>query len=757
MSALFSLNLIAKHAGIIWFTLFSSMLFCLSGWAADSFIPLTLLSLILFQIKNPIRGCLNKTLYAITGIYCSWILLQAGLHYGALNSLEPGSYITAGRKMVGWGLITVVDGAQGLLFFPLLLLLAINMWCRVPTAHKLMQLIPILFLPSMVMAIIQSYFDINLLNPWQRVWPDRVPGLGSDVNGFGISLFLVFPLCLYGVVNLKAGHQRWGFAALIIVSIWCMALSGSRTAFLGIVLVLLVWACLWLSFKKDPPKKRVRPIFFTGVVLTTIAVLLIVFTSTGKNAPTTVLYERLKQSYDNLSDHSDPKKVSSRWELGVQALRLVAAAPLAGWGPGGFQRNLDNVRYQHGEKPAFIDNAENHYLQIAADLGLPGLGLNLLLYLWPIGMVYSVRKQITDPQERSLTQLCVAVIIILLALFLTGPHMAAPEVAWLAAIYLGYLYAVGFRYGVKPPLRLSWPLIATTGIVITVGVFWGAYAHSFGSRGYKATIAASWWPLKHDYGHYYPYTRSEMHGTMVWLRPKAHATTYASSDVFGLKFLAHPANSQGPRGQRFELYLNDVLLERFHFFNGGERKRVYYFPHLKGTEMRLKFYSDQSFRPSDINGKDDRLLAIARTRIKFYPNVPSMGIGFYEDSSQALTALLSKPPAGMTIRWTGMRASIPVSKRMYRRGALWVACIHPEVQKRPLNLSLYVDDRLLVKKALTNHAWRKIPFNGDHQVLTGSVMTFQVDRTWNPKLYGISDTALDLGIAVALPPKKAKG
>ena len=732
------------------------MLFCLSRWAVVAFLPLTLLSLLFFNVRKTTPGCPNKTLSAIIGVYGLWIILQAGLHYGALMSLESYSYITAGRKMVDWGLNTVIEGALSLLLFPLLLLLAVNMWCRVSTAQRFLQLLPVLFLPSMMVALIQSYFDIDFLNPWQRVWPDRVPGLASDVNGFGIALFLIFPLCLYGAANLKAGFQRFIFMVLIGVSIWCIALSGSRTAFFGIVLIVFTWTGVGLALKKESRSKRAHPVFLAAVSVAAIAVLFIVFASPGKNTPTAILYERLKQSYDNLSSNANPRKVSSRWELGVQALRLVTAAPIAGWGPGGFQRNLDNMRYQHGEAPAFIDNAENQYLQIATDLGLPGLGLTILLYIWPLWMVFRARKQIEDPNEKSIIQLCATMVITLLALFFTGPHTAAPEVAWLAAVYLGYLYAVGFRYSVKPLLKLSRPMMAAMAIVITLGVLSGAYGRSFGSKGYKATIAAPWWPLKNDYGHYYPYTRSELYGTMVWLMPQAHSTALARSDVFGLKFIAHPAASQGPRGQRLELYMNDVLLERLHFFNGGDHKRVYYFPRLEGTEMRLKFFSDKSFRPSDFGGQDDRLLAIARTPIKFYSNVPSQGIGFHPESSQALKPLLSPPPAGLTVKWTGMRASIPINKKMYRDGGVWIACIHPDLGKKPLKLSLYVDDSLLAEQLITSYSWRKVPFDGDRQMLVGHILTFQVDRTWNPKLSGVSEVPLDIGLAVALSSKKAK-
>jgi hypothetical protein len=371
-------------------------------------------------------------------------------------------------------------------------------------------------------------------------------------------------------------------------------------------------------------------------------------------------------------------------------------------------------------------------------------------------MVFRHRSQISDSQEKSTIQLCVAVIVVMLVLSLTGPHTAAPEVAWLVALYLGYLYAVAFKYPASPLLRLSRPLIVATGLGVTLGVIWGAYGHSFGSKGYKATITAPWWPVKNDYGHYYPYTRSETIGSMVWLMPQAHVSVRADSDVFGLKFAAHPANSQAPSGQRLDIYLNGDFLERLHFFNGGNRKQVYYFPGLEGTTMRLKFVSNKSFRPSDFNGRDDRLLAVARTPIKFYANVPSMGIGFYEGASQTLTAPPLPLPDGLTVKWTGMRASIPLSRRIYREGTIWVACTHPDVSEKPLKLDLYINDSLLLEKELTDHYWQKIPIAGDRRLQVDDIITFQVDRTWNPRLTGVSDTSLDLGLAVALPQKKSR-
>jgi len=67
-------------------------------------------------------------------------------------------------------------------------------------------------------------------------------------------------------------------------------------------------------------------------------------------------------------------------------------SPVAGLGPGGYQRNLDNVRYRYAEDPKyrFVDIACNHYLQMAVELGIPGLALNLVITVYHCGCFFAL-------------------------------------------------------------------------------------------------------------------------------------------------------------------------------------------------------------------------------------------------------------------------------------------------------------------------------------------------------------------------------
>ena len=80
---------------------------------------------------------------------------------------------------------------------------------------------------------------------------------------------------------------------------------------------------------------------------------------------------------------------------------------------------------------------------------------------------------------------------------------------------------------------------------------------------------------------------------------------------------------------------------------------------------------------------------------------------------------------------------------------LFLMCAHPGIDKNPVVLEILNGNKLLKQETFADHQWRKVLI--EPEILNHSkILTFQVSRTWNPKIAGVSEDSRDLGVAVAV-------
>jgi len=242
----------------------------------------------------------------------------------------------------------------------------------------------------------------------------------------------------------------------------------------------------------------------------------------NKEDPSVALLRRIEKTYNEYKEYGFKKVVeeSGRFELGLQALRLTRLSSLAGWGPGGFYRNLHNIRLRNGEKSYFpFDNANNHYLQMSSELGIIGGGVNLFLHIVPLWMIFRVRNRIKDQDERLVVVIIfTTVIIMILLLFLTHPpHPQAVSVQWILVVMLSFLFITALKsgYTFKPATIKFVSLL----LVLAAFFTWGTYNNAFGKEGYRARQKADWWPYKYE-KNCYDYERWPK-GTVRWCSDEA--------------------------------------------------------------------------------------------------------------------------------------------------------------------------------------------------------------------------------------------
>jgi len=367
--------------------------------------------------------------------------------------------------------------------------------------------IPLVLIPSVGIAGYQYVVDIDFMNRPFFAEQGRVSGLGTDANGFGMSMFLALPLALLGAFTTKGRWARMSFVCLSAALAIGAVLSGARTAVLGVVLFLVVAPWLWIVAR--PIQVHVRWFLaLLPVVLIALGIVAAETTLSGNifraDAPRAV--RRLAEDVGmirttGLSEGARSSlEKAGRTELWRQAKRLIAVAPWSGWGPGGFTRNLQNTRFKNGESEEWIDNAENHYYQVGADLGIVGALVNVLLHVLPLVMVLGVWKKMQDSTERLAVVFCFSTVVILLVSYVTGPHTLAIDALWILVVLLAFLFVTSVRHGseILPWSReIVWGVSAVIGGLL-IAFMWGTYNVTYGSNGYSALRSAEWWPFKYE-------------------------------------------------------------------------------------------------------------------------------------------------------------------------------------------------------------------------------------------------------------------
>jgi O-antigen ligase len=453
-----------------------------------------------FCLRQKIKT--NASLEYLVILYGCWIIISFLIHYICLKMLNPLSTITVSKFDATWGLSTLKDVTLVYILFPLLLLLSIQLFKINYNIYKILYLLPILYIPSLMVGMYQGFFDIHFLNVPFFVKLGQISGLGVDPNSFGLSINLLFPLCVLGLVLVPKWWQKLSFVVLILAMFCCLLLSGSRTGLLGTIMFMIVlpltW--VWVNNKKLAKAKCKTLIISSILIFAIIGMAGYTFLKLNSTVPLPRA-NRLQATYSDFKNGglSRVLETSCRSHLWLQAYRLVKEAPLSGWGPGGYFRQLDNIRFRYGEDPKynFIDNANSQYLQIASELGLLGLAMTLLLSTYPLISIFRINREITNREERLTVWIICSTLIIMMLLFITGPHTMPIDVLWTYVVLLGFIYVTGLKYGCDFPSIDNMPFtifISCTSMLFILGV----YSTSFGSKGYQAIQNEDWWPLEYE-------------------------------------------------------------------------------------------------------------------------------------------------------------------------------------------------------------------------------------------------------------------
>ncbi len=286
----------------------------------------------------------------------------------------------------------------------------------------------------------QLHFILNLIPRF-----DRFPGAegGFNVNEIAGGLTWIVPLCA-GLMFWRGKRSldqliRWGFIVAFIISFGALYLGQSRFAIVGVLVTLM--PMIYFLFARW----RWRIAAWGVIILFGVLELMIVrnvFTPPGQP----VLAQR------------DEESMSTRFDIWASALKIIQDYPLTGVGMNMFREKPVRNRYP---VPTFLQpvlpHAHNEFLQVATDLGLPGLALFITWY----GVAFYGLRRTYQKGDNNLKVLALAIAGGLLAhiLFSIGDAVALWDrlaflLWWLLALASAAYWFTGNNLDLSPPNQI---------------------------------------------------------------------------------------------------------------------------------------------------------------------------------------------------------------------------------------------------------------------------------------------------------------
>lgn len=391
-------------------------------------------------------------------------------------------WVNAAGVVASKAILHSVLSTLKLLIFPALFIASYDIWsenCKNKSQLKLMfkkllTIWSVMLIPVIITALYQNLFNPEFCMLNEPAWQEakRVSGGMSDPNSLGLFLFLILPATASFVIFEK-GIKQILFGFITVAGLYVITLTGSRSALLGIILVVfLAFAFSFLSafFNK---KSRKKIILIAGAVLIVLLAGTFFVSSAGNRAAPSdnPLLVRLQKYTQRLSLKKSERIVDRREWQWKQAIAMWKDYPFTGIGVGAFPIEVANYNLKTmTETP--VDNAWNQYLHWLSETGIAGVFFWAWFYFAFISVVY---KGIKKEKNAALTPQVIAVassIIVLQLLFIFGAHLQAAEVSVAAAVFSSFLLINFYSEKAKNKTkRIDIIILIITASVIFINLF----------------------------------------------------------------------------------------------------------------------------------------------------------------------------------------------------------------------------------------------------------------------------------------------
>jgi O-antigen ligase len=391
------------------------------------------------------------------------------------------------------------------------------------------------------------------------------------------------------------------------------------------------------------------------------------------------------------------------------------------------------------------DTPHSFYLQLFVNGGVAGV----LLWVFLNGYVIALLLYDLKKKDRKFN---IPIIFSIVSFHLYGVFQSLqyiPVIWLLVFINLGYAMTINENILPRRLMQLSnYACIALIGLVVIAGI---AYSQNIGSKKLAEKYGLKVYAANRDGNSYLGFYSPEKwyDGIYRWTADKG-IIRFADKGIvsYSIKVLHYDIKDNPVI---VSICLDGKPTDQLTFWEPMSIGRQYFLPENDQNDHELLFSVNRTWNPKKhgIN-QDNREIGIAVSEIKKLKIYPKNGFGFYstEISKEAEVPGWPKDQP-LEYRWTQQRASLNLQNEFKNGGSIFLLGAHPELPKNPLRVELIGDSGVIKKIILSRKEWQKIDLGPD-DFGNSKMLTFQVDKTWNPKLSGISDDGRDLGVAVAL-------
>lgn len=230
-------------------------------------------------------------------------------------------------------------------------------------------------------------------------------GTYHDHMLLGAALMILLPMTLACCVSPTSQGRKTLALAALVVCVPALLLAQTRSSWIGAVVALLAFGVLWIWRRQpvlasrgiqEPRDGRGQALVYGILVAVALGGFLLYAQQNGLFA------DRVRTLTTSVLEG---KEASLEWRFSTWrgAVKMIGEKPLLGWGVGRYPLHQQPFTGT-GEPPAVVaangpriwDEAHNSYLQIAAELGVPGLLLWLSVLVASFAGGLSALKRLPD-------------------------------------------------------------------------------------------------------------------------------------------------------------------------------------------------------------------------------------------------------------------------------------------------------------------------------------------------------------------------
>jgi O-antigen ligase len=492
--------------------------------------------------------------------------------------------------------------------------------------HKILLTLTASIFLSLFLGFFQAFKDPSLGNTAFWIQMGQINATFKDPNALGAVLAMVSPVVLSLIVAFKGSRRIFG---LLVLAMICALFPhiGSRSAFLGFVAALLSFFIFLVFFStKFKEKHRKRTVLF-GIGAGILIVFLIV--GTGIIGLTKArLFERIRD-YARISRAQGIFLGVSpeRFFLWKEALAMTKDYPLSGVGMGSYIIELPNYyTYDQGSYQPDMesfrrnDSAENYFLHISAETGIPGLIVILTIFWLVFRKVRSSFRESQDTTDKILlVGLSAGLVSYAINLFF-HTYIGSFDTKYTFWLLTAVIFSLGTpekgqkekRRQKRGVINLSTALL----LLFTASYLWNS-THSLSLKRRMETFQ-----LVQNFG-FYQQEKDESGRPFRWTKGAAGMTIHIEDQIMDIPLLAsHPDIQENPVAVKVfvvkDFFRQKKLLDTVILKENAWRDFTFRTAEDTDENVILLFKVSRTWNPQKILGvPDPRRLGVAVGKIRF--------------------------------------------------------------------------------------------------------------------------------------------